>query len=246
MKKIVILAAGKGSRMNSNLPKALMPINGKPMIEYLIKVIKKSGIDDEPIIVVSPDNEESIKKALAKYKCKYAIQKEQLGTGNALLCAKKAIGKNVNYVLCFYGDHPFFKPATIKRIAHSHSGAITMMTTGVKDFIGWRKNFYHWGRVLRNYGNIKEIVEFKDADEKIKKIREVNPAIYCFATKWLWQNIKKLNNNNAQNEYHLTDLIKFAFKQGLNIGSFPIDAEEAIGVNSKEELKVAESLSSVV
>lgn len=245
MIKIVILAAGKGNRMNFNLPKALMLIKRKPMIEYLVKAIKKSGIDDEPIIVVSPDNEELIKKALSKYKCKYAIQKEQLGTGHALLCAEEEIGKKVDYVLCFYGDHPFFKPATIKRIAHSHSGVITMMTTGVKDFKGWRKNFYHWGRVLRNFGRIKEIVEFKDATEKIKKIREVNPAIYCFATKWLWQNIKKLNNNNSQREYYLTDLVKVAFRQGLNIESFPIDAEEAIGVNSINELRVAEALASV-
>jgi len=242
MIKIVILAAGKGSRMNSGLPKVLMPIKGKPMIEYLVKAIKKSGVDDEPIIVVSPDNKELIKKALHKYKCKYAIQKEQIGTGHALLCAKQAIGKKVDYVLCFCGDHPFFRPETIKRIAYSHNGVITMMTTGVKDFKLWRKNFYHWGRVLRNYGRIKEIVEFKDATAKIKKIREVNPAIYCFATKWLWQNITKLNNNNAQKEYYLTDLINFAFKQGLKIDSFPIDAEEAIGINNQAELEIAKSL----
>ncbi|MEK7558030.1 MAG: NTP transferase domain-containing protein [Patescibacteria group bacterium] len=242
MIKIVILAAGKGKRMKSELPKVLVRLKNKPMIEYLVKACVESRVDLHPVIVVSPDNKELISNALKKYNCEYAIQKEQLGTGDALLCAKQVIGKNVDYVLCLYGDHPFFKSATIKRIAHSHSGAITMMTTGVKDFKGWRKNFYCWGRVLRNFGRIKEIVEFKDAEEKIKKIREVNPAIYCFATDWLWQNIKKLNNSNAQCEYYLTDLIKAAFKQGLNIGSFPIDAEEAMGVNSKEELKVAETL----
>jgi len=242
MIKIIILAAGKGKRMNSDLFKALTLIKGKPMIEYLVKAISKSSIDKNPIIVVSPNNKELIKKALIRYKCEYAIQKEQLGTGHALLCAKKMIGKNVDHILCFYGDHPFFKPGTIKKIAYSHSGAITIMTVGVKDFKGWREVFYHWGRVLRNYGRVKQIVEFKDATEKIKKIREVNPAIYCFAAKWLWQNIAKLKNNNASKEYYLTDLINFAFKQELNINSFPIDAEEAIGVNTQTELKIAESI----
>jgi bifunctional UDP-N-acetylglucosamine pyrophosphorylase/glucosamine-1-phosphate N-acetyltransferase len=152
------------------------------------------------------------------------------------------IGENTDHILCFYGDHPFIKAETVKRIGWSHNGVITMMTTGVKDFKDWRKNFYHWGRVLRNHGHIKAIVEFKDADEKIKRIREVNPAIYCFKAAWLWQNIKKIRNHNAQQEYYLTDLIKSAFGQGLTVESFPIDAEEAMGVNTKEELAVARKL----
>jgi bifunctional UDP-N-acetylglucosamine pyrophosphorylase/glucosamine-1-phosphate N-acetyltransferase len=242
MNKIVILAAGQGKRMGAELPKVLVPIQGKPMIEYLIKAIKKSGMDKEPVIVVSPDNKDIIQKALRRYKCKYALQDKQLGTGHALSCAKKVIGDNKDHILCFYGDHPFIKAETIKRIARSHNGAITMMTTGVKDFKGWRKNFFHWGRVLRNHGHIKAIVEFKDADDQIKKIREVNPAIYCFQAKWLWKNIKKLKNDNAQAEYYLTDLIKQAFTQGIRVESFPIDPEEAMGINTKEELKIAKKL----
>lgn len=242
MIKVVILAAGKGKRMGAEVPKVLVPIKGKPMIEYLIKSIKKSGIDKVPVIVVSPDNKEIIQKALRRYKCKFALQDKQLGTGHALACAKKVIGKNVDHVLCFYGDHPFIKPTTIRRIGYSHNGVITMMTTGVKDFKGWRKNFYHWGRILRNYGHIKAIVEFKDADEHIREVREVNPAIYCFNAKWLWKNLKNLKNDNAQEEYYLTDLIKYAFKQKERVESFPIDAEEAMGINTKEELKVAKRL----
>lgn len=242
MNKVVILAAGKGKRMGADVPKVLVPINGRPMIEYLIKAIKKSGIDKEPVIVVSPDNKEIIQKALRRYKCKYALQDKQLGTGHALACAKSAIDKNVKHILCFYGDHPCFKPSTIRRIGYSHNGVITMMTTGVKDFRGWRKNFYHWGRVLRNYGHIKAIVEFKDADDNIKEIREVNPAIYCFNARWLWRHLKDLKNNNAQGEYYLTDLIKIAFQEGKRVESFPIDPEEAMGINTKEELKIAKKL----
>ena len=242
MIKVVILAAGQGKRMNHELPKVLVPIKGKPMIEYLVKAIKKSGIDNEPVIVVSPDNKDIIQKALRRYKCKYALQDKQLGTGHALACAKKVISKSVDHIFCFNGDHPFIKAETIKRIGWSHDGVITMMTTGVKDFKGWRKVFYHWGRVLRHYGHIKAIVEFKDANEKIRRVREVNPAMYCFDAKWLWRNIKRLKNNNSQEEYYLTDLVKQAFGQGLRVESFPIDPEEAIGINSKEELEVAENL----
>lgn len=242
MNKIVILAAGKGKRMKSELPKVLVPIKGKPMIEYLIKAIKASGIDKDPIVVVNPDNKEIIQKALRRYKCKFAIQDKPLGTGHALACAKKVIGKNVDHILCCYGDHPFIKAQTIKRIGRSHNGVITMMTTGVKNFKGWRKNFFHWGRVLRNHGHIKAIVEFKDADDKIKKIREVNPAIYCFNAKWLWKNIDKIKNNNVQQEYYLTDLIKQSFLQGQNVESFPIDSEEAMGINTREELAIAKKL----
>jgi bifunctional UDP-N-acetylglucosamine pyrophosphorylase/glucosamine-1-phosphate N-acetyltransferase len=96
--------------------------------------------------------------------------------------------------------------------------------------------------VLRNRGRIKAIVEFKDVDDKIKRIREVNPAIYCFDAKWLWRNIEKLKNNNSQQEYYLTDMVKQAFVQGLRVESFPVDTEEAIGINTKEELKIVEKM----
>jgi bifunctional UDP-N-acetylglucosamine pyrophosphorylase/glucosamine-1-phosphate N-acetyltransferase len=242
MKKVVILAAGQGKRMGAAMPKVLVKIKGRPMIEYLVRAVIKSGIDHHPIIVVSPDNKELIKQALRKYNCRYAVQAKQLGTGHALACAKKAIGQKAEHVFCFYGDHPFIKATTIRRIGYSHNGVITMMTAAIKDFKGWRKNFYHWGRVLRNYGHIKAIVEFKDADEKIRRVREVNPAIYCFNAKWLWRHIDKLKNDNVQQEYYLTDLIKQAFKEGERVESFPIDPEEAMGINTKEELAIAKKI----
>lgn len=242
MKKVVILAAGKGKRMGAGVPKVLVKIKGKPMIEYLVRSVIKSGVDHHPVIVVSPDNKDMIKQALKKYGCRYAAQNRQLGTGHAMACAKKVLGKKVDYVICFYGDHPFIKAATIRKLADSCNGVITMMTTAVRDFLSWRKNFYHWGRIVRSHGHVKEIIEFKDADNKTKETREVNPAIYCFSSKWLWQNIKKLKNLNAQNEYYLTDLIKMAFKQNLPVESFPIDPEEAMGINTKEELSVAKKL----
>lgn len=242
-KKIVILAAGKGKRMRCELPKVLVNLQGKPMIEYLVKSIIASGVDASPIIVVSPDNKEIISRALAKYNCQYAIQTEQLGTGHALACAKYLIDKSVDHIICFYGDHPFISTKTIRQVAENHKGAITMMTVRVEDFDGWRKCFNCWGRIIRDdSGQIKENIEFRDASDEVKQIKEVNPSLYCFESKWLWENLKKLNNHNAQREYYLTDLVKLAFKQNLNINTFNLEPKEAIGINSPEELAIAGSL----
>ncbi len=239
MIKIVILAAGKGRRMKNELPKVLIPIKGKPIIEYLVKSVIKSGVDKNPIIIVSPDNKTLIKHALDKYNCRYAIQEKQLGTGHAVMCAKDVIGGKTDHIICFYGDHPLVRTETIKKLASYHNGTITITTTMVKDFEGWRKSFYHWGRIIRNNGQVREIVEFKDASEEIRKTKEVNPAFYCFNAQWLWQNIDKLDNKNVQEEYYLTDLIKIAFEQDIKVNSFLIDPKEAVGINTNEELAVA-------
>ncbi|MDO8667722.1 MAG: NTP transferase domain-containing protein [bacterium] len=242
MNKIVILAAGKGTRMKCELPKALVKLKGKPMIEYLVESCIKSGVDASPIIVVSPDNKEIISQALAKYNCQYAIQEEQLGTGHALSCAKNFVDDSVNHIICLYGDHPFVSAETIKKLSQTHNGAITMMTTEVSDFNDWRQCFYYWGRIIRKDGKVKENIEFRDASDEVKQVREVNPSMYCLANGWLWENLAKLKNHNAQHEYYLTDLVKLAFEQSLNINTFYIDPKEAMGINSQEQLAVAESL----
>jgi bifunctional UDP-N-acetylglucosamine pyrophosphorylase/glucosamine-1-phosphate N-acetyltransferase len=242
MTKIVILAAGKGKRMKDELPKVLVPLKGKPMIEYLIQSIINSGVDSRPVIVVSPDNKDLIKEELKNYNCKYAVQDKQLGTGHALLCAKDVISEAAENIIVFYGDHPFVKSETIKKLAEIHEGDITMMTTKVEDFQGWRKNFYSWGRIIRENNEIQSIVEFKDAGVKEREVKEVNPGFYCFNKDWLFSNIEKLENNNAQKEYYLTDLIKIASEQNIKINSMLIDAREAIGINSREELEIAEGL----
>ncbi len=243
MPKIVVLAAGKGARMKSELPKVLTPLNGVPMVERLVRSILGSGADKEPIIVVSPENKRLVKSALKKYGCRYAVQDKQLGTGHALARAKDLLmGDTAKNIIVFYGDHPLVRPKTIKKLAEARVTAVSMMTVKLEDFNGWRKNFYHWGRVLREGDEIKGIKEFKDANRREREIKEVNPGFYRFDKGWLFRNIEKLKNNNKQKEYYLTDLIKIAVEQDIIIGSMPIDPREAIGVNSKEELKAAEKL----
>lgn len=242
MTKIIILAAGKGSRMNSDLPKVLFPINGRAMIEYLIESISRTKVNSRPIIVVSPDNKEAIKEALKEYELDFAVQLEQLGTGHAVSSTREFISADVKNIIVLYGDHPFITSTSIEKLLENHKNKVSMMTVEVEDFSDWRKNFYHWGRIIRKDGEIEKIIEFKDAVDEVKEIKEVNPALFCFDSAWLWENIEKLKNNNNQKEYYLTDLIKIAFEQNIIINSSLIEAREAIGINSLEELEAAKGL----
>jgi len=243
MIKVIILAAGKGTRMDSELPKVLVPLSGKPMIEYLVSAIVASGVDSQPVVVVSPDNKDIISQALHVYDLQYAVQAEQLGTGHAVACALPEIAKADGLVV-LNGDHPFISPAALRALGDSSGSTITMLTTSVHDFADWRKNFWQWGRIVRADGEIRAIIEFKDADDAAKEIKEVNPAVYRFDAPWFRNNIEKVGNNNAQKEFYLTDMIKLAFESGAKIDSIAIEPREAMGINSKAELEVAEKINS--
>lgn len=243
--EILVLAAGKGTRMNHDLPKVLVPLKGKPLIKHLLESVEKSGVSEKPCIVVGY-GKELVKKELGD-KYNYAIQEEQLGTGHAVLCASPYLKKNIDNVLVLYGDNPYITPETIKKIAAEHSrfkNKITMATVTLPDFKDWREFFYtNFSRIIRDKnGKILKSVEFKDANEEEKKVTEVNPCYFCFNKKWLLEELKKLKNNNAQKEYYLTDLVKKAIDEKENIESISIDASEALAVNSKEELEILEKI----
>ncbi|HKK54339.1 MAG TPA: NTP transferase domain-containing protein [Patescibacteria group bacterium] len=241
MTDIIILAAGKGTRMNSNLPKVLVPLQERPMIHYLLDSIVKSNINTKPIIVVSPDNHEQMQEALKEYDVRFVVQDRQLGTGHAVFSAKDESSADKTLVL--YGDHPFLSSESINNFVSKDVEALNLMSVKVDDFSAWKKAFYHWGRLFRDENNkLEKIVEFKDASESEKEITEVNPAMFIFNSSWLWENISNLDNKNKQEEYYLTDLVSSAFKQGTEIKTIQIDAKEAIGINSLEELEIAEKL----
>lgn len=245
MTQIIILAAGKGTRMGSELPKVLVPLNGRSMISYLMDSVKKSEVDPEPIIVVSPDNIDVIKKALSSYSAQYVIQDKQLGTGHAVSCARSSIEKEADNVLVLYGDHPFLTSDSIIQLASLKPKAVAIAPTRLPDFSDWRHNFYGWGRIVRsNNGGVTGIVEYKDADEEQRQITEVNPGFMCFNKDWLFTNIDKLQDNNKAHELYLTDMVSIAFKEGHSIETTSIEPKEAMGVNSPEELSVAQNLSS--
>lgn len=240
--RIIILAAGKGTRMQSPLPKVLHDFGGRPMICWLLESIKKADNNFRPLLVVSPDNIELIRETLKGFPCDYVLQDRQLGTGHALACALPEIEENSRLTV-LYGDHPFISAETIAGIMALTDFDVSMLTVKIPDFSEWREIFYHWGRVVRDDGShIKEIIEFKDATDQSKEILEVNPAIFSFKTDWLKENIGYLKNLNAQKEYYLTDLIKIAVENGVTIGGFEIQAEEAMGINSLDDLALAEKL----
>ena len=234
--KVVILAAGKGTRMGSDLPKVLVEIKGKPMIEHLISSVIESGLDKQPIIVVSPSNKEIISETLKNYSLKYVVQEEQLGTGHAVSVTKDSIPEDVDNVFVFNGDHPFISSKSMVNLASNHKNKVAMMVVELEDFFDWRSVFNSWGRIIKDGDRIKEIIEFKDASDEVKEVLSVNPAIYCFNKDWLFENIAALKNNNNQKEYYLTDLIKIAFDQGSDINYCLIEAQEGLGINSFVDL----------
>jgi bifunctional UDP-N-acetylglucosamine pyrophosphorylase/glucosamine-1-phosphate N-acetyltransferase len=243
MTRIIILAAGRGTRMNSELPKALVPLKGQPMIKYLMDSIVASGVDAKPLLIVSDENKKDISAALKDYNVDYIVQAEISGTGNAVAIVRDHIADEVDNIIVLYGDHPFIKSESIKKFAAINPEALTIMPTVLPDFNDWRRNFYHWGRIVRGAsGRVEKIVEFKDATEEEKQITEVNPGFMCFNRQWLFANIDKLQNDNSQQEYYLTDMVKIAFAGGYPVGTMPIEPHEAMGINSLEELSVAESL----
>jgi bifunctional UDP-N-acetylglucosamine pyrophosphorylase/glucosamine-1-phosphate N-acetyltransferase len=243
MQQIVIMAAGKGTRMKSELPKVLVPLNGRPMLDYLLSSITKTQPALKPIIIVSPDNQKMIADALKDYDVQYVIQEQQLGTGHAVASAKNYIDSRATDVFVLNGDHPFYKVETIKEFPLKHQGILSMITVALPDFEDWRSVFYHWGRVIRDKeNNARGIIEFKDAEGEEKKILEVNPNCFCFNKEWLFSHIDNLSNQNKPGEYYITDLVKIAFNEGYLVKTFSIPPQEGMGINSLEELKIAESL----
>lgn len=243
--KIIILAAGKGTRMKSELPKVLETVKGKSLIKYLLESIEKSGIDSKPIIVIGYEKEKVIEALDKNYD--YVIQEEQKGTGHAVIKTQKILENNADHIMVLFGDHPLVRPETIKKLKDTHLASdkkITMATFTVADFDDWRAMFYkNFSRIIRDQnGNIIKDVQFKDANDEEKKVKELNPCYFCFEAKWLWENLKMLNTDNAQKEYYLTDLVKIAMKEKNQIQSININPNEALGVNSKEELEILEKL----
>ncbi len=237
--KIIILAGGKGKRMQSDLPKALSPLNGKYMIQYLLDSIKEFT-KEKPIIVIGHLGD-LIKKEL-KNNYIYVNQPEPLGTGHAVMCTKKNC-RQTNNLLILSSDQPFITPETLKNLYLKHISSkakITFTTTTLPDFENWHKSFIAFGRILRKKEKILGIKEYKDAKEAEKKIKEVNAGCYIFNAKWLWNNLKKIKNNNIQNEYYLTDLIKIAMDENEKIETIQIEPKEALGANTKEELETLE------
>ncbi len=229
----IVMAAGKGTRMKSNKSKLVHKIYGKEIIKRAIENVKNAGIDE--VIAVVGYQKEQIEEVLGD-SVKYAIQEEQLGTGHAVMKASKFLENKSGKVLILNGDHPIMRPETLKNlvsVSKERNESATILTM-VHD------KTIPYGKIIHDEnGNIKEIIEHKDCNAEQINIKEVNLGMYCFDIKELLSALKELKNDNMQEEYYLTDVIKIMYNKGLKTGSVVVsDNTEVLGVNDRMDLQV--------
>ena len=236
MMNVVILAAGQGKRMNSNLRKVLQPLAGKPMIDHVLGTVSLLEDISRKIVVVGHMADE-VKAHLEGYQdVQFALQSPQLGTGHALQQALPLLDEAAEYTLVLLGDVPLIQPETIERLRSVAGDGMAILTTVLRNPFGY-------GRILRQKGRIVAIVEQKDATEGQKQIREVNTGIMLLPTARLAGWLSELKTSNAQGEYYLTDVIGLAVRDGVRINSArPRRSFEIEGVNSKTQLARLEGI----
>ena len=241
---IVIMAAGHGKRMGADRPKPLVELEGKPMVQYILDAVKQSGVCEKPTIVVSSDNINLFKEIIGD-SYQFAIQEKQLGTGHAVQSACPLIDKTKPTIV-LNGDHPTISAEMLQNLVGQHvkyNAAVTIGVVTVPSFDDWYVAFENWGRITRNdKGRVTQIVEAKDATLEQLNICEVNPNYLCFDSGWMCNRLTKVTNDNAQEEYYLTDLIKMAVAEEQTIASSPVSPEEGVGVNTPEQLEIAKKI----
>ena len=233
----LVLAAGQGKRIKSDLPKVLHKVCGKEMVNHVIDSVRDAGIDDVNLIIGK--GAELVQNGTSDRNVSYSFQEEQLGTGHAVKCAKSFLEGKKGVVAVFAGDTPLIKKSTIEELFNEHinnENAATILTSLVKDPTGY-------GRIVRDEsGQVLKIVEHKDCTEDELKINEMNTAIYCFDIELLVIALDKINNNNNQGEYYLTDVIEILKEENKKVGAVITEFEETIGVNSRVQLAEAEEI----
>ncbi len=225
---VIILAAGKGTRMRSSLPKVLQPLAGRPLLGHVIETAQKLQADN--IITIYGHGGELVQHEFAKEQVQWVEQAEQLGTGHAVKVTLPVLAQD-GLSLILSGDVPCITTQTLQKLLDaSQASGIGLVTLTLPDASGY-------GRIVRENGNIQAIIEHKDASDEQRKIQEINTGIYCVSNAKLHQWLPKLSNNNAQGEYYLTDIVAMAIQDGLEVASVePERAFEVEGVNDRVQL----------
>ncbi|KAF0134815.1 MAG: glmU protein [Candidatus Saganbacteria bacterium] len=232
----VVLAAGKGVRMKSELPKVFNPILGKPMLEYVVNTLKELKVDQ--IFVVVGHKKEMIIEYFKNQEIVFVEQKEQLGTGHAVMQVEPYLKNYDGKVLVLAGDVPMLRAKTLSDLydfhVEKHSSA-TVLTAELPDAL-------NYGRIIRNQdGLILKIVEKKDASSGELLVREINTGTFCFEAKQMFYALSQVKAENAQKEYYLTDTIEILKERGYPVFAYQAkDYKETLGINTPEELKEIE------
>ncbi|ENV31869.1 bifunctional UDP-N-acetylglucosamine diphosphorylase/glucosamine-1-phosphate N-acetyltransferase GlmU [Acinetobacter gerneri] len=229
---VIILAAGKGTRMRSNLPKVLQPLAGRPLLGHVIETAKK--LQAANIITIYGHGGDLVRNAFNQEKIEWVEQTEQLGTGHAVKVTLPVLAKE-GVSLILSGDVPCVQQSTLQKLVEaSTETGIGLVTLTLEDSTGY-------GRIVRKNGKIQAIVEHKDATEEQRQIKEINTGIYCVSNAKLHEWLPKLSNENAQGEYYLTDIVAMAIADGMEIASIqPEFAFEVEGVNDRIQLAALE------
>ena len=237
----IILAAGKGTRMKSSVPKVLHRVSGLPMLAYPVNVLKELKAGN--VVVVVGHGAGDVRRAFGTSGAGFVLQKEQLGTGHAVMCAMKGLKSVKGDVLILSGDVPLLTVQTVKGLLKLHRAggknrpALSLVTMILDDPKGY-------GRIVRDeHGSVARIVEEKDCSVPQKGINEVNAGVYLAEADFLRANIQKLGNRNAQGEYYLPDLVELAAAAGRKVKALThLDPNEVMGINNRVELAKANRL----
>ena len=229
---VIILAAGKGTRMRSSLPKVLQPLAGQPLLGHVIATAKKLNANN--IITIYGHGGTFVQQAFAHENIEWVEQAEQLGTGHAVQMTLPVL-KNEGMALILSGDVPCVSQDTLQRLLDaSKDTGIGLVTLTLADATGY-------GRIVRENGQIQAIVEHKDASDEQRQIKEINTGIYCVSNAKLHEWLPRLSNDNAQGEYYLTDIVAMALQDGMTVASVePQLAFEVEGVNDRVQLAALE------
>ena len=234
--RAVVLAAGKGKRMQSDLPKVLHLLCGRPLVTYVLDALTEAVIE-RPLLVIG-HAADSVRAALGE-RAVFIEQHEQLGTGHAVMQALPHLGPAGGPVLVLYGDTPLLSAGTITALVDLHRNSrsdATMLTAALDDPTGY-------GRVIRGPGgSVERIVEEADASPEEARLREINAGTYVFEAEALRQALTQLRPDNVQGEYYLTDTIAWLLRAGRRVSALLVAAEEAMGINSRRELAAAEQV----
>jgi len=235
---VVIMAAGKGKRMRSDIPKVLHKVGKRPMIEYIIKTVKT--LNPEKIIVVIGHKGEMLADFLKPYQVQFVWQRELLGTGHAVLQTRNLLSDFEGTILVLCGDVPFLRVQTVKDLIQTHqqtNAVASVLTALLQDPRGY-------GRVIRGKDDsVEKIVEDKDASPEERKEKEINSGTYCFDSRFMFKALDQVKNENEQGEYYLTDAVKILRKSNHKVSAFRAkNPQETMGINSLAQLQQMERL----